>query len=171
MVELEGEEEETEPGATEAEDTEVGEETEEEEEVMVEVVVEEVEVELCGLALSSDVWLSVLEEIALLRVGVPPRRSYNEHTIVAHKVPSPFRRCCARLAGVQGVAHRRGDASERAHLEGLVRAPLAFGRAAGVAVRPPRSVEDALAAPRSVRNEARRRLHGARRVREGVHQG
>ena len=108
MVELEGEEEETEPGATEAEDTEVGEETEEEEEVMVEVVVEEVEVELCGLALSSDVWLSVLEEIALLRVGVPPRRSYNEHTIVAHKVPSPFRRCCSsRRCARRGAPTRR----------------------------------------------------------------
>ena len=42
---------------------------------------------LSELQTDADVWLSVLEEVALLREGVQPERTYNESTFVAHTLP------------------------------------------------------------------------------------
>ena len=42
---------------------------------------------LSELQADADVWLSVLEEVALLREGVPPKRTYDEPTFVAHTLP------------------------------------------------------------------------------------
>ena len=42
---------------------------------------------LAELQADADVWLSVLEEVALLREGVPPKRTYDEPTFVAHTLP------------------------------------------------------------------------------------
>ena len=42
---------------------------------------------LSDLQANADVWLSVLEEVALLREGVPPKRSYDEPNFIAHTLP------------------------------------------------------------------------------------
>ena len=42
---------------------------------------------LSELQADADVWLNVLEEVALLREGVQPKRTYNESTFVAHTLP------------------------------------------------------------------------------------
>ena len=42
---------------------------------------------LSELQADADVWLSVLEEVALLREGVPPKRTYDEPNFVAHTLP------------------------------------------------------------------------------------
>ena len=82
----EAEAEETEADETEADETEADARAAAVEPQVVSSTASAVET-LSDLQANADVWLSVLEEVALLREGVPPKRSYEEPNFIAHTLP------------------------------------------------------------------------------------
>ena len=60
---------------------------------------------LCDLQADADVWLSVLEEVALLREGAPKRTTASP---TSSRTPCPFRRCSSsRRCARRGASTRR----------------------------------------------------------------
>ena len=82
----EAEAEETEADETEADETEADARAAAVEPQVVSSTASAVET-LSDLQANADVWLSVLEEVALLREGVPPKRAHDEPNFIAHTLP------------------------------------------------------------------------------------